>query len=767
MKPAVLDLYLWSAGSMEPKWVIEPGEPNQLKWMRKKLRDRNEVKSTEERFALLVDLGKKITDFGSDDKSAVEQENIDKMYSINVQFEESSEEGDEDVDGKVREVEFGMCLVMLGESHVHGMKDEKIKMGKGQMEQKNLTQIVDLFDEDSEMSFHLQDGCLMTDEIKAFFGDNITGLSYKLLNSTFEKHKTEDSNGLEAKQKLIFISVGDKESIKLEAGVKKCEVHYKRTRSTVELGNSSRPFPFFHDHAKEPQPVDFRTFYNDKRSGIKHVNGASSIYLYATANDTFRRQMITNEFCRYAESKQESDQEELAVTAEQPNSQGIKLEKSKDELQKKRDMYQSMKVRIRESKTSPKTSSNLSAAKKQADLAKRFSFDSNDVAILAGSMEDAMNTVGRAREEANSNPASVRKVKIPKTEKATHAAVGSEIVLLSPGEDSGSTRILIPKKEKVAHTEESEVIVLTSDDDSDLILSTTVCEAKIKKEPEAPVDTPAAHVSLSPSTKKSSKSSSSFDHEFDSCSNEPLHLCGGNGEIVVVHRNSSLCTPKEGQTATELRELISLGKGAYGDVYLGNFQGISVAIKEVHNARYQDTIDIVREIAISDRASRSPNVATLLAFSFDYDSSLGRLILELVEGGELRGILFVPDTELPKLDTVAKQVNIVKQLSAGIQYLHACKPPIIHGDLKPENIMVTQDFKLRICDFGSSHLDELPEQLELTEDTDLTKGTYIYLAPEVLIYDYSISEKSDVWATSCIILEVFLKKRSWTIGEIL
>ncbi|KOX80923.1 hypothetical protein WN51_00841 [Melipona quadrifasciata] len=57
----------------------------------------------EERFALLVNLGKKITDFGSDEKTTTSEENIDETYGINVQFEESSEEDDEDVYGEVRE----------------------------------------------------------------------------------------------------------------------------------------------------------------------------------------------------------------------------------------------------------------------------------------------------------------------------------------------------------------------------------------------------------------------------------------------------------------------------------------------------------------------------------------------------------------------------------------------------------------------------------------------------------------------------------------
>lgn len=62
----------------------------------------------DERFALLVNLGKKITDFGSEAVSALgskEEEHIDEQYGINVQFEESEEESDEDMYGEVRDEE--------------------------------------------------------------------------------------------------------------------------------------------------------------------------------------------------------------------------------------------------------------------------------------------------------------------------------------------------------------------------------------------------------------------------------------------------------------------------------------------------------------------------------------------------------------------------------------------------------------------------------------------------------------------------------------
>lgn len=80
-----------------------------------RLKEREKKKETElllgglaeERFALLVNLGKKITDFGAEEKSkeVIDEANIDETYGINVQFEESEEESNEDVFGEVREDE--------------------------------------------------------------------------------------------------------------------------------------------------------------------------------------------------------------------------------------------------------------------------------------------------------------------------------------------------------------------------------------------------------------------------------------------------------------------------------------------------------------------------------------------------------------------------------------------------------------------------------------------------------------------------------------
>ncbi|KAJ8668774.1 hypothetical protein QAD02_000033 [Eretmocerus hayati] len=71
-----------------------------------------------------------------------------------------------------------------------------------------------------EMSFKTIEGCLIVDHIKAYFGNNVTGISYQPADST--------SNGHQPKRTSVFISLGDSERIELPAHVEEYQVHYQQ-----------------------------------------------------------------------------------------------------------------------------------------------------------------------------------------------------------------------------------------------------------------------------------------------------------------------------------------------------------------------------------------------------------------------------------------------------------------------------------------------------------------------------------------------------------
>ena len=80
-------------------------------------------------------------------------------------------------------------------------------------------------------------------------------------------------------------------------------------------------------------------------------------------------------------------------------------------------------------------------------------------------------------------------------------------------------------------------------------------------------------------------------------------------------------------------------------------------------------------------------------------------------------------------------LDIAKQMAEGMRYLHSNteeRPPIIHKDLKPANVIVTTNRKVKIIDLGISALTKLQDGIRQIKTTVQNKkgGTFLYKAPE-------------------------------------
>ena len=162
----------------------------------------------------------------------------------------------------------------------------------------------------------------------------------------------------------------------------------------------------------------------------------------------------------------------------------------------------------------------------------------------------------------------------------------------------------------------------------------------------------------------------------------------------------------------ELRRL--LGAGAYGEVWVAIDQttGRQVAIKFYVHRGGLDWSLLSREVEKLAFLSADRYVVQLLDVGWDADPPY--YVMEYIERGSLDAHL-QREGSLP----VADAVTLFREIAVGM--LHAHAKGVLHCDLKPANILLDQDNKPRIADFGQSRL---------SHDQTPALGTLFYMAPE-------------------------------------
>ncbi|XP_073125929.1 uncharacterized protein [Henckelia pumila] len=142
---------------------------------------------------------------------------------------------------------------------------------------------------------------------------------------------------------------------------------------------------------------------------------------------------------------------------------------------------------------------------------------------------------------------------------------------------------------------------------------------------------------------------------------------------------------------------------------------------------------------------RHKNILRLLGCC---DNGKTRLLLfDYISNGSLAGLLHEKKTSLDW----NSRYNIMMGAAQGLAYLHHdCIPPIVHRDIKTNNILVGPLFEAFLADFG---LAKLVNSSETSRYSNMIAGSYGYIAPE---YGYSlkITEKSDVYSYGVVLLEV-------------
>ena len=177
--------------------------------------------------------------------------------------------------------------------------------------------------------------------------------------------------------------------------------------------------------------------------------------------------------------------------------------------------------------------------------------------------------------------------------------------------------------------------------------------------------------------------------------------------------------------------LEKVGAGSFATVYRARDTelGREVAIKQIHDQYLQmpEQMDRYWQEAQLLAQLQHPNIITF----YDIDRQRGWLIMELMQGNLSDRI----STE--QLDLKSVRTALAHCLRA-LKYLHS--QGIVHGDIKPANMMIDSRKRIKIGDFGLS-------RRVSDEDGSLLKGTTKYMAPEVMSEDFGeVGPASDLYS---------------------
>ncbi len=196
-----------------------------------------------------------------------------------------------------------------------------------------------------------------------------------------------------------------------------------------------------------------------------------------------------------------------------------------------------------------------------------------------------------------------------------------------------------------------------------------------------------------------------------------------------------------------------VGSGGFSEVWkaLDMRSGMEVAIK-VFRQQDSEGIALCREEYLKTFDFQHPNILT--PFHFDVSDDRPYLVMKFLNGGTLAdrlGGLNFGQTE-----------DLIHQLGAALQYLHNRPNPVIHGDIKPDNILLDGSGNYFLTDFGISVKlkQKFTETLRASSIEESGKGVtpMAYRSPETFKYkNWEINETgpySDIWSAGVTVYQV-------------
>lgn len=200
---------------------------------------------------------------------------------------------------------------------------------------------------------------------------------------------------------------------------------------------------------------------------------------------------------------------------------------------------------------------------------------------------------------------------------------------------------------------------------------------------------------------------------------------------------------------------IFLGHGSFGSVILVRDKKTeeAYALKKISIAYNQKNVD--REIIVMS-SLKNPCLCPLLSYQFENDENLLYLLLPYFKNKSIGFVINMNQqgNKIECWDTTAK-MKALYGIAFGMAYMHSKNA--IHRDLKPDNILLDENYEVKITDFGTSRFFNLSESL-----SSLNVGTPPYMAPELISGD-PYDQKVDVYSYAITMYEILFEKTPYNL----
>ncbi|KAM5569858.1 putative inactive leucine-rich repeat receptor-like protein kinase [Rosa sericea] len=244
------------------------------------------------------------------------------------------------------------------------------------------------------------------------------------------------------------------------------------------------------------------------------------------------------------------------------------------------------------------------------------------------------------------------------------------------------------------------------------------------------------------------------------CSSSSRSGSLASGKLILFDSRSSpdwISSPE-----SLLNKASELGEGVFGTVYkvpLGA-QGRMVAIKKLVTTNILQCLeDFDREVRVLGKA-RHPNLVALKGYYWTPQMQL--LVNEYAPNGNLQSKLH---DRLHSSSPLSwdDRFKILLGIAKGLSHLHhSFRPPIIHYNIKPSNILLDENLNPKISDFA---LARLLTKIDRHVVSNRFQSALGYVAPELACQSLRVNEKCDVYGFGVLILELVTGRRPVEYGE--